>query len=143
MNPKRKQRFYWLLYSLLGLSLAVGLSLYALRKNINLYYTPSEVAQGKVPDNVLFRIGGLVKTGSLQRSREDLKIMFILTDTVNEVPVVYQGILPDLFREGQGAVAQGRLNSQKTFNAQQILAKHDEKYMPPAVKDALAKAKHN
>lgn len=120
-------------------SIAAALVLNALNSNIALYVTPSEVAAGKAPHNAAFRIGGLVKNGSL--TRDDLTVHFVVTDTVRDIPVSYTGILPDLFKEGKGAVVQGKLAPDGQFVATEVLAKHDENYMPPAAKDALQQAK--
>ncbi|HKB54374.1 MAG TPA: cytochrome c maturation protein CcmE [Ramlibacter sp.] len=120
-------------------SIAAALVLNALNSNIALYVTPSEVAAGKAPHNAAFRIGGLVKNGSLRR--DNLTVHFIVTDTVREIPVEYTGILPDLFKEGKGAVVEGRLAPDGQFVASEVLAKHDENYMPPAAKDAVQQAK--
>jgi cytochrome c-type biogenesis protein CcmE len=120
-------------------SIAAALVLNALNSNIALYVTPSEVAAGKAPHNAAFRIGGLVKNGSLKR--DDLTVHFVVTDTVRDIPVSYTGILPDLFKEGKGAVVQGKLAPDGQFVASEVLAKHDENYMPPAAKDALQQAK--
>ena len=135
--------------ALIGGALAIigiiaALVLNALNSNIALYITPTEVAAGKAPKDKLFRIGGLVKEGSIQRQADGVTISFAITDTEKEIPVAYKGILPDLFKEGKGAVAQGKLNSEGTFMATEVLAKHDENYMPPeaakAVEDAQARA---
>jgi cytochrome c-type biogenesis protein CcmE len=120
-------------------SIAAALVLNALNSNIALYVTPSEVAAGKAPHEAAFRIGGLVKNGSL--TRDNLTVHFIVTDTVRDIPVSYTGILPDLFKEGKGAVVQGKLGPNGQFVASEVLAKHDENYMPPAAKDALQQAK--
>ncbi len=134
--------------ALIGGALAIigiiaALVLNALNSNIALYITPTEVAEGKAPQGKLFRIGGLVKEGSIQRQADGVTISFIITDTAKDIPVAYKGILPDLFKEGKGAVAQGKLESNGTFVATEVLAKHDENYMPPeaakAVGDAQAK----
>lgn len=117
---------------LLGITCVVGLVLYALKQNIDLYFTPTQIMHHEVPKNAHFRIGGMVKKNSVHYDREQL-ISFVLTDTVNEVVVYYRGILPDLFREGQGIVANGRLNAQQDFVADEVLAKHDENYMPPQI----------
>ncbi len=134
--------------ALIGGALAIigiiaALVLNALNSNIALYISPTEVAEGKAPQGKLFRIGGLVKEGSIQRQADGVTISFIITDTAKDIPVAYKGILPDLFKEGKGAVAQGKLESNGTFVATEVLAKHDENYMPPeaakAVGDAQAK----
>ena len=116
-------------------AIAAALVLNALNSNIALYVTPSEVAAGKTPHGQAFRIGGLVKEGSLQR--DNLTVHFTVTDLVKDVPVAYIGILPDLFKEGKGAVVQGRLEPDGSFTASEVLAKHDENYMPPEAKQAL------
>jgi len=115
----------------------VGLVLNALNSNIALFKSPTEVAAGHYPKDQLFRIGGLVKEGSIQRQADGVTIRFIVTDTEHDIPVDYVGILPDLFKEGKGAVAQGRLQPDGTFKAQEVLAKHDENYMPPEAAKAL------
>jgi cytochrome c-type biogenesis protein CcmE len=124
---------------------AVGVAsafvLNALNSNIALYITPTEVTQGKAPHMGAFRIGGLVKPGTLDR--KDITVHFVVTDTKSEVPVSYTGILPDLFKEGQGAVVQGKLDSRGQFVATEVLAKHDENYMPPEAKAAIEKAHPN
>ena len=118
--------------------IAAALVLNALNSNIALYVTPTEVATGKAPQGQAFRIGGLVKDGSLRR--DNLTVHFIVTDTVREIPVSYTGILPDLFKEGKGAVVQGRMNPDGNFAATEVLAKHDENYMPPEAKQAIETA---
>lgn len=135
--------------ALIGGALAVvgiasALVLNALNSNIALYITPTEVAEGKAPSGKLFRIGGLVKEGSIERQADGVTIAFIVTDTAKDIKVSYKGILPDLFKDGKGAVAQGRLAPDGSFVATEVLAKHDENYMPPeaaqAVNDAQARA---
>jgi cytochrome c-type biogenesis protein CcmE len=137
MHPVRKQRLLLVLFIALFSSVAVGLVLYALRGNINLFYPPSEVLAGKAPVNQPIRVGGMVVKDSVQRAQDSLTVSFQLTDFKATVPVVYTGILPDLFGEGQGAVASGVLNAKGILEATEILAKHDENYMPPEVADAL------
>lgn len=141
MTPTRKRRLFWLLAMLSGLALAVALVLFALSQNINLFYTPTQVAKGEAPKSVTFRLGGMVVKGSVQRATTDLNVSFALTDTLSTVKVHYQGILPDLFREGQGIVADGVMATDGSFTAKQVLAKHDENYMPPEVTEALSQAK--
>lgn len=141
MHPKRKQRLLFLISIIFGLSVAVGLALYALRQNVNLYYTPSQVVAGQVANNHTFRLGGLVKKGSIIYAKEGLRVTFVVTDLVNNINVSYTGLLPDLFRDDQGVVVQGQLKASGEFQATEVLAKHDEKYMPPIVKDALNQAK--
>jgi cytochrome c-type biogenesis protein CcmE len=137
MHPVRKQRLYLVLFVALFSSLAVGLVMYALRGNINLFYPPSDVSAGKAPEGVPIRVGGMVVEGSVQRADDSLQISFQLTDYQASVPVVFTGILPDLFGEGQGAVASGVLNADGVLEATEVLAKHDENYMPPEVAEAL------
>lgn len=137
MHPVRKQRLYLVLFIAAFSSVAVGLVLYALRGNINLFYPPAEVVAGNAPVNQPIRVGGMVVKDSVQRADDSLMVRFQLTDFKASVPVVYTGILPDLFGEGQGAVASGVLNDDGVLEATEILAKHDENYMPPEVADAL------
>jgi cytochrome c-type biogenesis protein CcmE len=122
-----------------GLLIATGLTLRAFQENMMFYLEISEVTAGNVPADRNFRVGGLVVENSVKRTAGELDIEFMLTDTVNELPVVYSGVLPDLFREGQGVIAHGRLNDDGRFVADTVLAKHDENYMPPEVADSLAK----
>jgi cytochrome c-type biogenesis protein CcmE len=119
-------------------SIAAALVLNALNSNIALYVTPSEVASGKAPQGQAFRIGGMVKEGSVRR--DNLTVHFVVTDTARDIPVSYTGILPDLFKEGKGAVVQGRLKPDGNFAATEVLAKHDENYMPPAAQHAVDQA---
>ena len=141
MTPLRRQRFILVGLLVLGVSVALGLALLALRENINLFFSPTQVKAGEAPQQASFRLGGMVVEGSVRRPDADLSVEFVLTDTVEQVTVTYKGILPDLFREGQGIVTQGMLNNNGIFEAKQVLAKHDENYMPPEVADALKKAK--
>ena len=141
MTPLRRQRFILVGLLVLGVSVALGLTLLALRENINLFFSPTQVKAGEAPQQATFRLGGMVVEGSVRRPDADLSVEFVLTDTVEQVTVTYKGILPDLFREGQGIVAQGMLKNNGIFEAKQVLAKHDENYMPPEVADALKKAK--
>jgi cytochrome c-type biogenesis protein CcmE len=122
---------------LLGVGTAAALILSALNQNISLFFSPSQIAAGVAPQGHPFRIGGLVADGSVSRSQRDLSVRFAITDGANTVPVSFTGILPDLFREGQGIVARGRLRQDGTFLAEEVLAKHDENYMPPEVFEAL------
>ena len=142
MHPIRKKRLTIVLFLLVGLAIAVGLTTYALRQNINLFYDPTQISAGEAPVDVRIRAGGMVEEGSVLRDPDSLMVEFKVTDFNASVPVQYTGILPDLFAEGQGVVAMGRLNESGRFVADQVLAKHDENYMPPEVKDALEKA-HN
>ena len=137
MHPVRKQRLYLVLFIVLFSSAAIGLVAYALRGNINLFFPPAEVAEGKAPIGQPIRVGGMVVDGSVDRSDNSLEVRFELTDYKASVPVVYEGILPDLFDEGQGAVASGELDDGGVLRATEVLAKHDENYMPPEVADAL------
>ena len=140
MHPVRKQRLFIVLFVVLFSSVAVALVVYALRGNINLFFPPAEVAAGKAPVGQPVRIGGMVAEGSVQRSDDSLEVRFDITDFQATVPVVYVGILPDLFDEGQGAVASGVLDEGGVLTATEVLAKHDENYMPPEVAEALEKS---
>ncbi|MDH4041330.1 MAG: cytochrome c maturation protein CcmE [Gammaproteobacteria bacterium] len=137
MHPIRKQRLYLVLFVVLFSSAAAGLVMYALSGNINLFFPPTDVAEGKAPVGQPIRVGGMVLDNSVQRSNDSLAVTFVLTDFKSNVTVVYEGILPDLFGEGQGAVASGKLNDDGVLVASEVLAKHDENYMPPEVADAL------
>lgn len=139
MNPVRKKRLYIVLAILAGVGIAVALALSALQENINLFYTPTQIAAGEAPVGTRIRAGGLVETGSLERSADSLGVSFRVTDNHETVTIRYQGILPDLFREGQGIVALGRVDSDGVLVADEVLAKHDENYMPPEVTQALEK----
>lgn len=142
MHPKRRQRLMLVLFVLAGVSVAVGLTMYALSENINLFYTPAQIARGEAPVDVRIRGGGLVVPGSVQRDPDSLLVRFRLTDTEADIPVAFTGILPDLFREGQGIIALGRMDANGVLQAEEVLAKHDENYMPPEVKSAIEKAGH-
>ncbi|MDF1781278.1 MAG: cytochrome c maturation protein CcmE [Alcanivoracaceae bacterium] len=142
MNPVRKQRLIIILGVVVGLAVATGLLLFALKQNINLFYTPQQVASGEAPVGSYMRVGGLVVAGSVKRDPNTLDVTFDLTDGKGTFSVHYRGILPDLFREGQGIVANGQLMAANRFEAAEVLAKHDETYMPPEVQDALEKAGH-
>ena len=134
----RHKRAAIILGGLAALGIAAALVLNALNSNIALYVTPSEVAAGKAPKGQAFRIGGMVKDGSLRR--DNLTVHFVVTDMVKDIPVAYTGILPDLFKEGKGAVVQGQLTPEGHFVAAEVLAKHDENYMPPQAQHALEQA---
>ncbi|MBI3903297.1 MAG: cytochrome c maturation protein CcmE [Nitrosomonadales bacterium] len=140
MTPRRKKTMYIIIGALAGLGMAVGLVLYALKNNVSLYFTPTQVFNKEAPQGRNFRIGGLVEAGSVQRDPDGLRVRFNITDTVRNMPVIYKGILPDLFKEGKGVVAEGKLEEDNVFHASEVLAKHDENYMPPEAKDALDKA---
>ncbi|MEJ2114810.1 MAG: cytochrome c maturation protein CcmE [Gammaproteobacteria bacterium] len=137
MRPKRKQRLIFITILFIGFSSAAALGVYALQKNKTYFHTPTEVAAGNIQRDKLFRIGGLVVEGSVNRFNDGVTTEFDLTDTAETVTVRYKGLLPDLFREGQGIVAQGKLNADRVIVAQEVLAKHDENYMPPEVAEAL------
>lgn len=136
MTP-RQRRLTLVLGLVAGVSLAGGLALSAFRQNVTFYFDPSMVAAGKVAPGVRFRLGGMVTKGSVQREPGSLQVHFTVTDFAHDVPVVYDKVLPDLFRENSGVVAYGRLDSKGTFVAEEVLAKHDENYMPPDVKKSL------
>jgi cytochrome c-type biogenesis protein CcmE len=140
MKPRHK-RFVFIGLGLLALGVATVLVLNAFQSNLVFFFTPTQVASGEVPQGKSFRIGGMVEDGSLVRDTDGLTVHFVVTDTAKRVPVTYKGILPDLFKEGKGAVAQGQLGSDGTFVASEVLAKHDENYMPPEAAEALAKAR--
>ena len=137
MNPLRKKRLLIILAILGGVGIAVALALSALKENINLFYTPTQIANGEAPLDRRIRAGGMVAEGSLQRSADSLDVRFVVTDFNRSVTIAYRGILPDLFREGQGIVALGKLDANGVVVADEVLAKHDEKYMPPEVTKAL------
>ena len=143
MNPRRKKRLGIVLAILIGLGTTTGLILYALSQNMDLFYTPTELVNGKDGEKPevgqRLRIGGMVTVGSVKRDPNSLKVSFLLHDVGPSVTVVYEGILPDLFREGQGIVAQGVLVDATTVEAFEVLAKHDEEYMPPEIAVAMEK----
>ncbi|WP_278462631.1 cytochrome c maturation protein CcmE [Stutzerimonas kunmingensis] len=140
MNPVRKKRLFIVLAILAGVGIAVALALSALQQNINLFYTPTQIAAGEAPEGTRIRAGGLVEEGSVKRTNDSLSVAFRVTDGAQAITISYQGILPDLFREGQGIVALGRVNSEGVLVADEVLAKHDENYMPPEVTQALEKS---
>ncbi len=142
MTPRRK-RLTFVLVGMAALALATTLILRAFDGNLVYFFSPSDVAEGMAPEGKTFRLGGLVEEGSLQRENDGLTVHFVVTDKVKQVPVVFTGILPDLFTEGQGMVAQGRLGADGVFRAKDVLAKHDETYMPPEVADSLERAKES
>jgi len=123
-----------------AIAIASALVLNAFRSNLVFFFSPSQVAAGEAPRDRAFRVGGLVETGSVKRQTDGLTVRFVVTDTARSIPVVYRGILPDLFREGKGVVAEGRLGTDGVFRAEQVLAKHDENYMPPEAAHALEQA---
>ncbi len=135
MTPARKKRLALILLMVAGVATGVGFALKSLDQNIMFFFTPSEVLSGKAPTNKLFRMGGMVVEGSVHRPGDGLTVEFDLTDNENMVTVKFTGILPDLFREGQGIIANGKLNTSGDFVAEEVLAKHDENYMPPELAD--------
>ena len=139
---RRHKRVAFIVVGLAGLAVAAYLVASAFRNNLVFFFSPTQVATKEAPVNRTFRIGGLVQEGTLQRDNDGLTVRFTVTDTAANIPVVYKGILPDLFKEGRGCVAQGKLASDGVFHADQVLAKHDENYMPPQAGDAIDKAKH-
>ena len=139
---RRHKRVAFILVGLAGLSVAAYLAASAFRDNLVFFFSPTQVAAKEAPVNRSFRVGGLVQEGSVKRDNDGLTVRFMVTDTAASVPVVYKGILPDLFKEGRGCVAQGRVDANGVFYADQVLAKHDEDYMPPEAGAAIDKAKH-
>ena len=149
MNPRRQKRLLVISSLIVGLSVAIGLTLFALQQNIDLFYTPNEIVNGKNETGIKpeigqrLRVGGMVLTGSVQRDPDSLKVSFDLIDNkAGQITVYFDGILPDLFREGQGIVAQGYLKSANSVDAFEVLAKHDEEYMPPEVAEVLTGMEH-
>jgi cytochrome c-type biogenesis protein CcmE len=139
---RRHKRMGIILAGLAGLGIATYLVASAFRNNLVFFFSPTQVAAKEAPVNRTFRIGGLVEEGTLKRDSDGLTVRFTVTDTAASIPVVYKGILPDLFKEGRGCVAQGRLGADGVFQAEEVLAKHDENYMPPEAGEAIDKAKH-
>ena len=137
---RRHKRIAFILVALGALSIAAFLVANAFRNNLVFFFSPTQVAAKEAPIDRTFRIGGLVQEGTLQR--DGLTVRFVVTDTAASIPVVYKGILPDLFKEGRGCVAQGKIGADGVFQAEQVLAKHDENYMPPEAGKAIDKAKH-
>jgi len=137
----RHKRIAFILFGMAGLSVAAALTLQAFNSNMVFFYSPSQVHAGEVVSDRTFRLGGVVEEGSVEREDDGLTVNFLVTDMAKTVAVKYVGILPDLFREGQGVVTQGRLDSSGMFMAKEVLAKHDETYMPSEVADALEQAK--
>jgi cytochrome c-type biogenesis protein CcmE len=133
MTPQRRKRLYLVLGIVAGVSVAAALALSAFRQNVTFYFIPTQVAAGAVHGDQSFRLGGMVSKGSVQRAAGSLQVSFVLTDFKHDVPVTYTGVLPDLFREGQGVIAHGHLGAHGVFVADEVLAKHDEKYMPPKI----------
>ena len=139
---RRHKRIGIIIVGLAGLSLAAFLVAGAFRQNLVFFFSPTQVAAKEAPVDRTFRIGGLVEDGTLKRDNDGLTVRFTVTDTAASIPVVYKGILPDLFKEGRGCVAQGKIGPDGVFQAEQVLAKHDENYMPPEAGEAIDKAKH-
>lgn len=133
----RKKRMWFIVGGVALVAAAVGLVLFALKNNVSLYFTPTQVYNKEAPQGRNFRIGGLVEAGSVKREADGLTVHFRITDTAKGMEVVYKGILPDLFKEGKGVVAQGKLGEDNVFHAEEVLAKHDENYMPPEAKQAI------
>ena len=140
MTPKRRKRIILILLMIAGIAVAAGFALKAFNENLMFFYTPSDVAADEAPFNHPIRVGGLVTAGSVQRQEDGLTVHFDITDNAETITIQYTGILPDLFREGQGIVAHGKLQGDNLFVADEVLAKHDENYMPPEVADALKTA---
>jgi cytochrome c-type biogenesis protein CcmE len=140
MKPRHK-RFALIAFGVAALGIAAFLVLGAFEKNLVFFFTPTQVAANEAPRERTFRIGGMVETGSVRRQPDGVSVQFKVTDTAKTMPVVYKGVLPDLFREGKGVVAQGRLGPDGVFVASEVLAKHDENYMPPEAADALKKGR--
>ena len=142
MTPTRKRRLIAIVLILAGVGVASTIAFYSLQQNLLYFQSPSEIAEVAMPPGRQFRLGGLVKPGSLDRAPDGLSYHFVITDGPAEIVVQYVGTLPDLFREGQGVIARGALNEEGKFMATEVLAKHDENYMPPEVADALEKTGH-
>ena len=141
MKPRHK-RLILILVGLAAIGVAASLVLNAFRSNLVFFYTPTEIAEGKAPGGRAFRVGGLVMPGSVKRIGDGTSVVFEVTDNARTIPVTYTGILPDLFKEGKGVVAQGTVQSDGSFRANEVLAKHDENYMPPEAAEALQRAGH-
>jgi cytochrome c-type biogenesis protein CcmE len=139
VKPRHK-RLALIAAGLGAIAIATALVLNAFRSNLVFFFSPSQIAAGEAPKDRAFRVGGLVEAGSVRRQADGITVQFVVTDTARSVPVVYKGILPDLFREGKGVVAEGRLGTDGVFRAEQVLAKHDENYMPPEAAHALEQA---
>ena len=142
MTPTRKRRLIGVLVIVIGVGMAAVVAIKSLNENMLFFVSPTDVKEQNLPANKRFRLGGLVENGSLSRASDSLAVAFVVTDGAESVDVRFDGILPDLFREGQGIIAIGELSQDGHFEAAEVLAKHDEKYMPPEVADALEKAGH-
>jgi len=136
----RHKKLLVIFLGLTGLGIAAALILNAFQSNLVFFYSPTEVSEGKAPSDRAFRIGGLVEDGSVKRDPDGLTVRFVVTDTAKSMPVIYKGILPDLFKEGKGVVAEGKIGADGLFNSTQVLAKHGENYMPPEAAQALEQA---
>ncbi len=136
----RHKKLMVIVLGLAGLGIATALILNAFQSNLVFFFSPTQVARGEAPTDRAFRIGGLVEVGSVKREADGLTVHFVVTDTAKSMPVVYKGILPDLFKEGKGVVAEGKLGKDGVFSSTQVLAKHDENYMPPEAAHALEQA---
>ncbi|HSS19173.1 MAG TPA: cytochrome c maturation protein CcmE [Pyrinomonadaceae bacterium] len=139
---RRHKRIAFIIAGLMGLAIAATLVLRAFQNNLVFFFSPTQIVANEAPVNKTFRVGGLVQDGTLKRETDGLTVRFTVTDTAKSIPVVYKGILPDLFKEGKGCVAQGHLGSDGVFYADEVLAKHDENYMPPQAGQAIDAAKH-
>jgi cytochrome c-type biogenesis protein CcmE len=142
MHPKRKKRLIGVAVILVGVGSAAAVATWSLRQNINAFHTPGDAEIAMIPAGRTFRIGGLVEPGSVERASDGLTVKFRVTDGDGVMQIAFDGILPDLFREGQGIIARGALDDQQVFQASEVLAKHDENYMPPEVAEALAEKGH-
>ncbi|MBE9562080.1 MAG: cytochrome c maturation protein CcmE [Proteobacteria bacterium] len=141
VSKKHKKRLAILFIVLLGIGVTVTLALTAFSENMLYFFSPTQILAGEAPQDRMIRVGGLVSTGTVKRATDSLQINFDVNDHINTIPVQYTGILPDLFREGQGVIAIGKMQPDGSFLADEVLAKHDENYMPPEVKDSLDKSK--
>jgi len=141
VKAARKKRLFFILFLIAGVTLAAWFAMYAFNQNLMFYFSPTDIKQGKAPTDKIFRMGGMVVKGTFKKEPHSLKVHFDLTDYEKTVSVEYEGILPDLFSEGQGIISRGKLNAQGVFLAEEVLAKHDENYMPPEVAESLKKKK--
>ena len=141
MTPRRRQRLILIALVVTGVTISAALALRAFQENLLFFFSPTQVAEGEAPDDRVFRLGGMVVEDSIEREPGSLTMSFVVTDYVNSMPVEYTGVLPDLFGENQGVVARGQLDGRGAFVAEEILAKHDENYMPPEVAEALARSR--
>ena len=141
MTPRHKRRLAFIAAGVVALGIAAALVLSAFEKNLVFFFTPTQVVQKEAPVGRTFRLGGMVEMGSVKRAPDGVTVHFVVTDTAKSLPVVYKGLLPDLFREGKGVVTQGKLSPDGVFVASEVLAKHDENYMPPEAAEALRRAK--